>query len=490
MLPVWAACLLALWACSASSVFGNDRSAWQMVVFVAGSALVCTLIYTREFQDRTMIWQYLQPVSRLTVLGRKFAVAVALQALFGAFFLFVTSADWRTPSIPIGFAGIVSLLAVTSCCFWGVWIRNPLSTVVVSSVVALLVSMVVGMQVELVADKIWRGSTGYSPVREAFVLRWSLAAMAFYGVVNGGVAVVLWRRLQLTGEANVVSNLDVGVTSRFIGDRAFRKLPGWIALIRKEVGLVRYMFWITAIFLIAAVLFAVLDSVVEHMIALARSELSSGEYLRLDRGILWWQAGLRGVATALFVIQLALVPTLCGALAFTEEAHLGNRAWQLCQPVGWLRQCLIKFSTGLGISVAGGLVIPSIAVLVYSSLGAGRWIKPELDPGDFSQAITFHLVLFGAAAWCATWSRTSVTTVVKAFLVVISFLALTAYLATFIRTAPLTDWRIAAWTLTVLAIISTFFNFRLVDVSTRRWLGQGTLAVLVLVATLVLFRAG
>ncbi len=488
VLPVWGAVMLGFWLCSISSLFGNDRPVWQVVIFVAGSALVCTLVYTREFQDRTLIWQFLQPVNRMSVLGRKFAAAVVLQGLFGALFLSVASMDGAAPWFLLWFTGVVSLLAVTSCCFWGVWIRNVLSALVVSTLVAFLLSLVFSLPIEVIAEKSWLDSPEFD--RGAFIAKALLGAMAVYAVVSAGAAVLLWRRLQLAGDATPVSSLDVGVTSRFLGDRSVCRLPAWLALVRKELGLLRYMFWITGIFLIAAALFMAVDGVLDHMITAARSELSPGDYLPLDRGVIWWQSGLRGVATALFVIQLALVPTLCGALAFTEEAYLGNRAWQLCQPVHWLRQCLIKFTTGLGISIVSGLVIPSIVAIVYASVGAGQLIKPDLDLVDVTQAVTFHFVLFGVAAWCATWSRTSVTTVVKAFLVILCFFTLTAYLAVLsIRTVHSPDWRIAAWALTLLAIISTFFNFRFPEMPARRWLGQGTLAILLLVATFFLFRA-
>jgi len=488
VLPMWAAAMLTLSLSSATDLFGIGRSAWQMFIWLAGSTIVCTIVYTREFQDRTLIWQYLQPVNRMAVLGRKFAVAVVLQAVFCSLFLYVTPIDWESVWFVFGSVGVVLLVSVTSCCLWGILIRNALSAMVVSVVVPLALSMIVTLQLQMIAEKIWMSSPDFD--RDAFAGEMLLGALAVYGLVSGCLAVFFWRRLQLTGEANSISKLDVDITSRLIGDKMFRQVPAWFALVRKEFGLLRYMFWITGIFLIAAVLFILVDGALDHMIAAARSGLSSGETLRVDVGIIWWQTVVRAVATGMFVIQLALVPTLCGALAFTEEAYLGNRAWQLCQPVRWFWQCLIKFATGLGMSVLMGLLIPAIVTVIYASVSAGQMTMPDAELGDVTQAITFHFVLFGVAAWCATWSRTSVTTIVKVFLVVLSFVTMTAYLSTIIHTRLSLNWRILAGLLTLLAFAVTFLNFRFPDVPTRRWMGQGALAVTVLVLTLVLFGSG
>jgi hypothetical protein len=247
------------------------------------------------------------------------------------------------------------------------------------------------------------------------------------------------------------------------------------------------MFWITGIFLIGVVLFVVVDRMLDQMIVAARSELLPGESLPMVGGIVWWQTCLRTVATGLFVIQVALAPVLSGALAFTEETCLGNRAWQLCQPVSSLSQCLIKFATGLGIGVVAGILIPWIVAWVDASVQTGHLIGPPVELGTVTQAITLHLMLFGVAAWCATWSRTSVATIMKVFVLILGFLSMTAYLSTAISTDMSFDWRVTVGLLTLLAFTLTLLNFRFPDVPTRRWLGQGAFVVLLFVLMVALF---
>jgi hypothetical protein len=387
-------------------------------------------------------------------------------------------------------------MAITSCCLWGILIRNGISTMVVSFVVPVVLSIVLVVRLEMLADKFWMNSPDLD--RANFVMNVWLSAGAVYGILTGVLAVFFWRRLQLTGETNTVSKLDAGVTARFIGDQKFRKLPAWFTLVRKEIGLLRYMAWITGVFLVGALFFLVVDRTLDHLIADASSKLLPGRYLPLDEGVVWWQSGLRGIAAALFAVQLTLVPMLCGALAFTEEAYLGNRAWQLCQPVRSHWQCLIKFAIAFGVSVFTGLLLPAVEVVVCSSV----FTNEIMNPGAISQTVTLHFLLFSVAAWCATWSRASFTSVVKAFLLVTGFIFATTVLTPAIdakvslllgfNSSPfgsVPDWRWPAWGLTFMAVAATLLNFRSPDLPTRRWLGQGAaFTVLVFMLVFVLFR--
>lgn len=190
-------------------------------------------------------------------------------------------------------------------------------------------------------------------------------------------------------------------------------------------------------------------------------------------------------------------------LQLTGEAYLGNRAWQLCQPVRSLWQCVIKFATGLGVGFVVGLLIPVVVAVVYASVRTGEMVGPGFEPGAVSRSVTLHFMLFGVAAWCATWSRSSLTTMVKAFLVVVSFIVVTTHLALEVDVqlfyllghqsggynySP-PDWRITAGMLAVLATAATLLNFRFTDVPARRWLGKGgAFAVVVFVLALTILR--
>lgn len=488
VLPIWVGAMVTLWLYSLSNLFGNDFGT-QTIIFTVGSVVVCSFVYAREFQDRTLIWQFLQPVNRLTVLGRKFGVALALQVLLCAWYGLLAKANWRGDQHALEFGCLVSTLAVTSCCLWAALIRNPMNSMVVAFLVPVAISMIVTTQLQAVAERIAASSSGMD-VGRVMIGIW-LGGMMIYAIICAGLTVLIWRRLQLAGESNSVSRLDAGVMTRLMGDKAYRLRPVWRSLVRKELGLIRFMFWIFGAYLFAAVVFGVVDLTVTHMIAVAQSKLLDGEYLPKYTGIVSWQSSIRAVAVALFVLLMSLVPLLCGALAFTEETYLGTRAWELCQPIRSRAQWLVKLVTSLTSSVALGLLVPGVIIYLFRMLHIAGMDEQQFDPGSVLQAVTLHLMLFGVAAWCATWSRTTVVAIMKAFLVVALFVFLVGGItggtyyrsAQFQMTFEVPDWRIVAVAVAFFAVIASALNFRFIQVPTRRWAWQGVgLALLALAA--------
>ena len=73
ILPVWIGVLAAMWLPSLLEFrpLGMDQNNWVVLVHIFGLPVLAAIVWAGEFQDRTMIWQLVQPVRRLTVLGRK-----------------------------------------------------------------------------------------------------------------------------------------------------------------------------------------------------------------------------------------------------------------------------------------------------------------------------------------------------------------------------------------------------------------------------------
>jgi len=506
VLPVWAAVMFGLGCLSFlyPSTGGHDEI--RFVVFVIGSAIVCSFACIREFEDRTIMLQFSQPQDKLWVLRRKVLIVTLLQFVFFAGYVFLAGGNARNLDTAFRPGGCVSVLAVFSCLMWGTILRNTLSAVVVSLLSGTLIMFGLASQIVEWLVKIYGAPNG-----EVFVLEVVLGLTGVYAICSAGLAVYFWGRLQMTGEQTPASGLDVRMTSRFLGHTAFQKIPAWLAMVRKDIGLVRYLFWIGGLFVATAVCFIAADTVMQRAIHDAETALSGltlGTYEYNESQItygslVWWRSALDAIGSALFVLQLALVPLLGGALVFTEETQIGNRAWQLCQPMRSLHQCLLKFATGLGVSFLIGLLIP--VAVAYASVRTGEMVGPGFERGAISQAVTLHLLLFSVAAWCATWSRTTVTTVMKTFLAILGFNLITTHLALVVdvRLSSMfgyqhsvynfveQDWRITAGMLILLATAATLFNFRSADMPTRRWLGQGAVfAVSEFMLALALFRLG
>ncbi|MBI1177389.1 hypothetical protein GC207_08110 [bacterium] len=489
VLPIWVGAMVTLWLYSLSNLFGGDHEFWQNVILMVGSVIMCSFVFTREFQERTLVWQLLQPVNRLAVLGRKFVVVLVLQLLFYRWYALLSRIDWLGKTDALVFGSLICFVAVTSCCLWAILIRNPINTMVVAFLVPVVILVILVPQLQSLAERIVASPDS---VRTNFIfMQLWLSAMAVYGIVCAGLSVFLWRRMQLAGEASSVSRLDVGVTTRLMGDTKFRVRPIWFTLIRKELGLIRFIFWIFAAFIVAAIAFAVVDLTMTHMVAVAQSRLSEGEFLPKYTGIVSWQSNIRAAAAALFVLLMSLVPLLCGALAFAEETYLGTRAWELCQPIRSRAQWLMKLATSLTVSIAAGLVVPGVMVFLFQRLHIAGIDEQPFETGNLLQAVTLHLMLFSLAAWCATWSRTTVIAIMKAFLVVALFVFLFGEYASIALVHNVQyqsgleppDWRQVASMVSLIAIVAAVMNFRFVVVPTHRWVWQGTGILLISLLT-------
>ena len=474
VLPLWAAVAVTLVVPSivGDRILGPEPHAWRLAVLAMGSVAVAAWLFTREFQDRTLIWQLLLPQSRATSLFRKIVVAAALQLLLSALYLMGGAAGWGRSEVFLDLCLVVTVVAPASACFWASVQRSVPGVLVLALATPFLFALSCYGIIEALAERSrgeWFMALGVEETRNQMIE----ALFGLYAIGCAAGVAVFWRRLQIKGDAVHISTFETTLSMRWLSARVYIRRPAWLALARKELGLQRFCSWLAALFAIAAIGFTIGDLSLQHLINVATQD--GQDTLRLD----WWQSMLRSFGSAMFVVFATLIPALTGALAFAEEEHLGNRAWQLCQPVkaGWL--WFVKLGVATGLSLGLGIVLPVFVAWAYGSFSIGEAIIPGVEPGVPPQLLITHFLLFSLSAWCATWSRNTVTAIMKAFLGLLSFVAFQQWMygLLFVGRAvhSLPDWRFAALAVVVAALTMTLPNHRRLDIGVRHWLGQTAL---------------
>lgn len=475
ILPVWAGTLLAVWLPTLFDVNPGWTSlhSIQSFAYLIGSLVLAATVYAREFQDRTMIWQLLQPVSRMSVLLRKGSLLLVALMTLGVSYFYVQDPVRVSRNEGHLFVGIFMLLALVSVCFWGLLLRNFLGATVVSLAAPVVLFILftpvldpLESQIRLILSETLK------PYAPGLLI---CGLLTLYLAATGFGALFLWRRLQLPGDAVTVSQVDVKTISRFTGDAAYLKRTWWWTLIRKEVALLRFVFWVGGALVAGSGAYVVADRLLDHLIQSAIHAAGPGQML-YNSGPVRWQNYLFALRQVLFPLYLALVPALCGALAFCEETHFGNRAWQLCQPAHRTGQWLIKLGVAAGLSAVFGLALPLVVCLVAAPTDASVLGREVLV-----RTLTLNVLLFSLSVWCASASRSTVMALVKTFLLVfVMFLANQNGLdqnhgfpsARF-------DWRLLAWPLSLIALAYTRPNFSRLEVPVLRWVLQiGGMALL------------
>ena len=284
---------------------------------------------------------------------------------------------------------------------------------------------------------------------------------------------------ELRGDAVAISGIDVRLFSRLTADTAFKLRSASAVLFRKELGLLRFVFWITALYLVSTGLYLFSSLVLNSMVEDALRGLQGFSIATTHPGLYRLREVWDPLGAMAFVFHFALVPALCGGLAFGEETYFGTRAWQLCQSVSLTRQWLVKLGTAAGLSVLAGLLVPAAVLLLGSFVPGTENIRPRLDADGLNQALCIHVLVFATTAWCASWSRTTVSAVANGLLLLVGLLMLNSRAAEFSPNLGL-DWRVTAWPVAIFALALTFPNFKMIELPTRRWVAQ--LLVLALVA--------
>jgi len=486
VLPLWLVAIVALMLPTllGGSLLGIFPRTWHEFGFVIGSVAVASWLFSREFQDQTLLWQLVQPQRRGALLWRKLMLAACLQLPLAVVFLVVDLGNWGNPDQAVQFCIVGSTVALASACFWSPVLKHTMAVLVIALVTPYLFAFLTYGLLEWVALQWyveWVLTLDYPQAQN----RVMVGLFGIYALGTAGGSFLFWRNLQLKGVGPAISGFEVALSDAVLGVRRYVKRPAWLALLRKEVGLLRHCFWLGAIFFAAALAFAGADFVVMKLFVPETG---------IDQPPLvpaWWlNAG--SFAVAMFFLQLALVPVLSGALVFAEEKQLGNFAWQLCQPVsGWWRWWT-KLTMALAVSIGMGLLLPGAVAWGYDLLGVGDTFIPRFDRSAMVQAFVMHGLLFSVAAWCGTWSQNAVSAIVKVFLVLVLFLILHTQLAapftthlvvngTLHRETP--DWRWSALALTTAMLLVSLVNYRQLTVGLRQWLGQSALFACVVIIT-------
>jgi len=478
ILPLWAIAVIALLVPTLTGWrnFIWEPEVWHMFSYPVGLVAVVVAIFTREFQDRTMMSQLLLPQRRITPFLRKLLVVMVLQSLLAAIYLLVATEEWHDEQDLWRFFTVVNAVALTGGCFWALVLKQAAAGIAVTLTSAWVLPIIgLGMGNWLVR--------GFGGELEQRVM---LGGFGVYALACATGALACWNRLQVKGETTVVSGLDTAVISRLRGKGGFIKRRAWIASLRKELGVQRFCFWLAAIMIGTATFFAVAD----HFVGLA---IQSGGISSKGEGYVNLQDNLRGFASVMFVIFAALIPVLAGSQAFAEEAYVGNRAWQLTLPMSARRQWAIKLGTAACLSLILGIVLPGIIAWGYATLRIGNPFMPAFEPGAVPTMLLGHQMVFGTTAWCATWSQTTISAIMKGVLVVMVFTVSQAWLTAVFSwkhsngglihiTSP--DWRWAALVLMLLALAFTLSNYRQSLLGRKSLCGQ--IAVLLLAVVLVL----
>lgn len=484
VLPTWIMVMLAIWlpgvtGMSFLHITSHERIPLGLLLGGAGMAMI---VYGREFHERTVIWTLLQPLDRRMILvGKTTVLLVLLLPIIASAFFQEDGLPRLWKSDQLSTMGLWLALVLMSVAFWSILTRNLLATFVLTFAVPITLQLVVGS----VLVWMWQ-HFGFTVDRAVMASDASIIILLIlYTVGTGVAAVILWCRLELRGEAVAGPGMDVRWLNRLRPERRFRTRKTWVALMRKEFVLLRIVIWMAVFGLVLSSLYFATDRWLDSQSNRWSSSNATG-VISLG-AVLEWKDHLQLLGASAVAFYSALVPVLCGSLAFAEESFLGTREWHLCLAIGSNRQALIKMVTALGLSVSTGFFLPWMAAFPVFSVEV---FHAGIDA--VGQLLAMHLMLFGLAAWCGSWSRSTVNATVKSFLAVAAFVVLVqgfpsyANLRGALKGARIetVNWLDAAFAVALFAMLAAVSNNRLIRVPTRRWLWQGVGLVYLVLATL------
>jgi hypothetical protein len=319
--------------------------------FLGGLALVATLSFGHELQDRTLPLLLTQPLSRswmwnqkmLIICGAVFAAALVESGLvLGASGWY--SGDELRETLRITFrseeifiAGIFLLATVCSCGFWTLFAGSIIGGLVFTVSAQFISAVVVALA--------WGRFRGYD---EPFQDGLTFVVIGVAGLVYAGVFLWLgWRKFtQLevrTVHGGAGGNAGgAGCWSRLLASRPRGPV---LNLIKKELHLQKTVAQLAGVLVLSWTAVALLQW------------LRPGQYI----GYLFdGMAGFYAPVTSL----------LAGCISLGEEKALGLRLPQRALPFAPWLHWLVRLGVGLAIVTILGLGLPLILLLVTSWLGA------------------------------------------------------------------------------------------------------------------------
>jgi hypothetical protein len=322
--------------------------------FLGGLALVATLSFGHELQDRTLPLLLSQPLSRSRLWNQK--IIMITGAVFAAVLLefvllaAVSGRYWEDGmhytirrafrSEEIFMAGIFLLATVCSCGFWTLFARSVIGGLVFTVAAQFITAVAVAL--------LWGQFRGYD---EPFQDPLTFAVIAVAGLLYSGAFFWIgWRkftRLEVRasqigeGDSSGVAGSRARIGSRLLASRPNGRV---LNLIKKELRLQKAIVQFAVVFVLcwAAVV------------------------------LLQWLRPAQRLDPLCFVLMCIYAPVtglLAGCISLGEEKALGMTISQRALPFAAWLQWLLKLGTGGATALTLGVCLPFILFLATSKFG-------------------------------------------------------------------------------------------------------------------------
>lgn len=341
-----------------------------------GVPLLATLSFGFEFQHKTLALLLSQPVERKTIWREKLTVsALAVMAVsLVAYFAWPNSipSDMDGRLFVVGAAFLWLLMTWCSAMFWTLLARSTLGGLILNIGTQFLLFALV-----FVSD--------VSDTRTVAIV------MLVYSAVMLWLGWIMLNRYQAVGGfagPDLMTAAPNMMPSRIAG--IFRNDPKqrFLNLIRKELRLLRPLWFMTALFV---VLWTILANWISHTIT-GRWPLTT------------WQGNHRFFLVFFSVVFPWIAMILAGSVSISEERESGVHAWHLTLPLSSRTQWAVKFLLGLGAGALCAIVIPT--ALVSLSRGAlGPDFAIELERAAVPHLNAVLLIIFVLSFWSASAMR-------------------------------------------------------------------------------------
>lgn len=369
--------------------------------FVGSLALLASLPFGLEIQERTLSLLLSQPIGRNRLWALKLLVVLLSGAALAVLYLVLNHYERSSWQHAPREALLVAIFLFVTLCSSGFWTLLAGSTIggTAFTLASQLISMlVIGYALETI----------YGPQQE------DVPAPLLFGLSMAYAGMFFWlgwrkfNRLQLRDfllETSVTgwSPVRGGLRLKWLQCRSH----GYIAnLIRKELHLQKPVATI-----------AMLVSLC-WLGTLLVSRLTPGRKFFFE-----------GIANVLTGVLMVLVPLLAGCISLGEEKALGVNSWQLTFPVAAWKQWLVKLAVSAGVALGLGLLLPCLLAWLSSSfLDTG--LAQALHDSHGSEAFLVPAVAVGMPFLLSFWAATMLTNTVRAALLAVAVMVvLVAYAA-------------------------------------------------------------
>lgn len=323
LLPLWAACILALLAAWISPSRLLREAA--VVAYIVGPLAIGAHAVGQEHSHQTLAILLSQPIDRRRTYLTKMAVAAAMVLTLAALASGVLIQEAQAPGMwRHATVQVLPIAGGLGAAPWFAMIcRSTLAGLLFTGSVASLTWIAA-----VVAAASWSG-TGMTAAQAAIIGPWSLTMIAFCAVA-GCLGVREFMHLQAIDGPPAALNFPRRV-SRVAGVRCRRPIA---ALIAKEIHLQQLTFVLAAVFTAGLVTLSIL-----------KREMPS------------WSNAPTEVVTLIYCAGLAI---LIGALASAEERQQGTLEWQLLQPVPSWQQWIVKAAVSFALALLFGAQLPAL----------------------------------------------------------------------------------------------------------------------------------